>query len=185
MDAVTTARLQLLYPPLAAKLTNVFTQMESEGEESRLTQGLRSWSEQDALYAQGRTTPGPECAHNGVAFPIGTCSKHPLGLTVTNCKGGCSYHNFGLAGDGVPSKFGPGTAYEPDWNPNHPAWKRMEEIAVSQGLAIGAAWRSYPDAPHMQLTGRFPEGEPSDELKQIFRDGGTQAVWDEVTRSLN
>jgi hypothetical protein len=41
-------------------------------------QGVRTFAEQDALYAQGRTRKG---------------------LRVTNAKGGQSYHNYGLAAD--------------------------------------------------------------------------------------
>ena len=40
--------------------------------------GTRTYAEQDALYAQGRSKPGP---------------------IVTNVKGGYSNHNFGIAGD--------------------------------------------------------------------------------------
>jgi peptidoglycan L-alanyl-D-glutamate endopeptidase CwlK len=51
----------------------------------RVVQGLRSWTEQDALYAMGRTAPGK---------------------IVTNVKGGYSYHNYGMAVDCVPSIHG-------------------------------------------------------------------------------
>ncbi len=52
--------------------------------------GLRSYEEQDALYAQGRTAPGNK---------------------VTNARGGYSNHNFGIAFDiGVFS----GNRYLPD-----------------------------------------------------------------------
>lgn len=163
MDSISTARLQLIYPPLADKITRVLVELEAEGIEARVTQGLRTWAEQDALYAQGRTAPGE---------------------IVTNCPGGKSYHNFGLAADIVPSVYGPDQPYNPDWHSQHPTWKRMEALAVSYGLTIGAAWRSFPDAPHVQLTGRFPEGAPDDEVIQLYKNGGTQAVWDAVTQSL-
>lgn len=170
MDSISIARLQLIYPPLATKLTAVMSQLESEGTLCRLVQGLRSWSEQDALYAQGRTTKGPNPS-----------PEKPMGEVVTNCPGGKSYHNFGLAGDLVPSL--PGNTYIPDWNSSHPLWKHMEALGASQGLDVGANWRSFPDAPHFQFTGRFPEGEPDSEVQQLFKDGGMQAVWDEVTKS--
>jgi hypothetical protein len=56
----------------------------------------------------------------------------------------------------------------------------MEALGQSLGLEVGAYWRSFPDAPHFQLTGRFPVGAPSDEVRQLFKDGGMQAVWDEA-----
>src|SRR6266850_5242559 len=60
---------------------------------------LRSLIEQEALYAQGRTTPG---------------------RVVTNAKPGQSAHNFGLAIDVVPIVNG-----KPDWNGDHPIWQKI------------------------------------------------------------
>lgn len=168
MDSISQARLQLIYPALAATVTAMIATLERENVKVRVTQALRSWSEQDALYAQGRDANGE---------PL------PGGHVVTNCRGGYSYHNFGLAVDLVPSLYGPGEPYAPNWNKAHPSWVRMIQLGQSLGLDSGATWRSFPDAPHFQLTGRFPEGAPSDEVRQLFRDGGTQAVWDEVARS--
>lgn len=157
MDAISEIRLQDVAPQLAAKVRQMSDMLMQESIYIRVTQALRSWSQQDALYAQGRTAPGN---------------------IVTNVAGGYSYHNFGLAVDCVPSAGG--TTYIPDWNAEHPAWKRMETIGQSLGMDSGATWRRFPDAPHFQITGRFPEGEPSDEVRQLFKDGGMQAVWDEV-----
>ena len=164
MDAVSTARVQELYPALGSKIARLIAQLESEGIECRVVQGLRSWTQQDALYAQGRTAPGP---------------------IVTNVPGGCSYHNFGLAADVVPSQFAPGQPYDPDWNAAHPAWTRMIQLGESLDLVSGSSWRTFPDYPHFQYTGRFPEPGPDDEVRQIFTDGGTQAVWDEVSKSVS
>ena len=163
MDAISEISLKDVYPPLAAKVRQMANMLVQENFMIRVTQGLRSWSQQDALYAQGRTAPGK---------------------IVTNCPGGYSYHNFSLAVDCVPSVGGVDTTYAPDWNADHPSWKRMEAVGQSLGLVSGATWRSFPDAPHFQLTGRFPEGAPDDEVRQLFKDGGAQAVWDEVSKSL-
>ena len=156
MDAISLTRLQDVVPALAQKIQTMATMLEQEGIEIRVVQALRSWSQQDALYAQGRTAPGS---------------------IVTNCPGGYSYHNLGLAVDTVPSQFAPGQPYNPDWNAQHPSWIRMEQIGQSLGLDSGATWRSFPDAPHFQLTGPYPEGAPTDEVRQIFKDGGMIAVW--------
>lgn len=163
MDSISEARLQQIAPFLAQKIHTMSDMLEPEGIIIRVVQGLRSWTQQDALYAQGRTTPG---------------------LIVTKVRGGYSYHNFGLAVDCVPDDPSlPG--YQPDWNANHPSWKRMEAVGQSLGLDSGAVWRTFPDAPHFQITGRFPEGEPDDELRQIFKDGGMVSVWSEVSGSLS
>jgi peptidoglycan L-alanyl-D-glutamate endopeptidase CwlK len=160
MDAVSEGRLKQVFPALAAKVREMADVLAKDGFAIRVVQGLRTWAEQDALYAAGRTAPGK---------------------IVTNCPGGRSYHNFGLAVDLVPSTRGPGEPFDPDWNAAHPAWKRMEEIGVSVGLVAGAQWRSFPDAPHFQLTGRFPVGSPSQEVAALYHRGSLQAIWDAVS----
>jgi peptidoglycan LD-endopeptidase CwlK len=162
MDSVSEKRLASIYPVLAHKIKQIAAQLEDEGILIRVTQALRTIEEQDALYAQGRTAPGS---------------------IVTNCPGGHSYHNFGLAVDCVPSV--PGDSYIPDWNAEHPTWKRMEELGAALGLTVGAQWRSFPDAPHFQLTGKFPVGQPNDELRRIFQDGGLEAVFAAVSGQTN
>jgi peptidoglycan LD-endopeptidase CwlK len=162
MDSHSEQRLAGVYPVLAYKIHQVAAQLEDEGTLIRVTQAVRTIEEQDALYAQGRTAPGS---------------------IVTNCPGGHSYHNFGLAVDCVPSV--PGNSYIPDWNAEHPTWKRMEELGAGLGLTVGAQWRSFPDAPHFQLTGKFPVGQPNDELRRIFQDGGLEAVFAAVSGQVN
>jgi peptidoglycan L-alanyl-D-glutamate endopeptidase CwlK len=158
MESISEARLTLICPQLAAKIRTLSDILEGEGILIRVVQGLRSWTDQDGLYAMGRTAPGK---------------------IVTNVKGGYSYHNYGMAVDCVPSIHGTELAYQPDWNKNHPAWQRMIEVGKSLGLTCGALWRTFPDAPHFQLEGRFPAGGPNDEVRQLFRDGGMESVWQE------
>lgn len=163
MDVISEARLAAIFPALASKIRLMDSMLRAEGIEIRVVQALRTWAEQDALYAQGRTVPGH---------------------IVTNCPGGKSYHNFGLSVDCVPSTRTPEQPYDPDWNNKHPSWIRMETIGKSLGLECGAFWRTFKDCPHFQMTGRFPIGEPSQELKDIFRDGGLEAVWKAVEESI-
>lgn len=159
MDAISQTRIEEVFPPLRDKISSLFTIMESSGIELRVVQALRSWPQQDALFAQGRTAPG---------------------AIVTNVRGGYSYHNFGLAVDIVPSQFDLDQPYNPDWNSKHPVWQRMETAGMSLGLDSGAAWRTFPDAPHFQLTGKWPESAPSDEVRELFKSGGIEAVWNAV-----
>ena len=162
MDAISEARLQLVWPTLSDKIHTMYDMLIQEGIDIRVVQGLRTWSEQDALFAQGRTTPG---------------------RIVTNCKGGQSFHNFGLAVDCVPSQFSSDQPYNPDWNPNHSSWKRMEAVGLSLGLTVGANFRTFPDNPHFQINGQFPAGEPNDQVQALFKDGGIQSVWNAITLS--
>jgi peptidoglycan L-alanyl-D-glutamate endopeptidase CwlK len=144
--------------------------LEAEGVIIRVVQALRTCSEQDVLYSRGRDS----CGHivNRAAV-------------VTNCPGGKSYHNFGLAVDCVPSSHGSGGPFDPDWNSGHEVWKKMVTAGLAVGLDCGATWRTFHDFPHFQLTGRFPEGEPSAEVHEFYQHGGLHAVWDEVTRSVD
>jgi peptidoglycan L-alanyl-D-glutamate endopeptidase CwlK len=91
----------------------------------RIIDGSRTWADQDALYAKGRTAPG---------------------AIVTNARGGQSWHNFGLAWDfGI---FGPAGEYFDE----HPDYLACAKIAAAHGLESGAFWTgSLVDQPHVQL----------------------------------
>lgn len=85
--------------------------------------GFRTYAEQDALYAQGRTVPGNK---------------------VTNAKGGFSNHNFGIAFDiGVFE----GNKYLGD----SPKYKAVGVIGTDLGLEWGGNWKTMVDEPHFQL----------------------------------
>lgn len=157
MDDISEARLKLVHPALAAKVRAMGAQLASEGVCIRVDQGLRTVAQQNALFAEGRTAPGE---------------------VVTNCPGGHSYHNYGLAVDCVPSLFPEGVKFAPDWNEKHPVWKRMVAVGESLGLNCGADWRTFPDRPHFQLTGVFPVGHPPESVLQLYATRGLPAVWE-------
>lgn len=85
-----------------------------------ITDGYRSFDEQNSLYAQGRTKSGK---------------------IVTNARAGQSAHNFGLAVDLAFQKNGV-LSYDP--NLYTPVYK----IARSLGFELGADWVSFSDKPH-------------------------------------
>jgi peptidoglycan L-alanyl-D-glutamate endopeptidase CwlK len=155
MDNVSEQRLSKIYPGLAAKLRKMDEILSAEGIVLRIVQGLRTYDEQAALYAQGRTTPGQR---------------------VTNASAGSSYHNYGLAVDVVPGMRGTQT-WQPNWNPDHPDFKRMIEVGKSLGLVSGADFHHLPDYDHFQLTGVLPIGAPTAEAKQALISKGMEAVW--------
>ena len=135
----------------------------NEGITIIVAQGLRTVAEQQALWQKGRNPDG------SYIDPI-----HHKGV-VTNAQGGHSYHNYGLAADcDVENKDG-----SIDWNASHPAWRRMEAVGISLGLTSGANWVRIVDAPHFQITGRFPEGAPNDEVRALAQDD-LQNLWDEI-----
>jgi len=156
LDAISQARLELVNPSLAAAISQMDVILSQENIQFRVTQGLRSWTEQNALYAQGRTIPG---------------------AIVTNAKGGESWHNYGVAVDLVPMDQIPP---QPDWDISHPVWQRMIAVGKSLGLYSGSDFTCLKDFPHFQETGRFPIGSPNSEAQQIYQNEGAQAFWQEV-----
>lgn len=149
LEEISEMRLSSVHSELAAKIRQM---QETVDFPFRVTQGLRTWREQELLYAEGRTIPG---------------------LIVTNAAPGHSYHNFGLAVDLVPIIQ---LNYSPDWNLEHPQWKRLVEVGESLGLKAGAKFRTFKDWPHFQNTGKLPDS-PDDNVREIFKRGGTLAVW--------
>lgn len=106
--------------PLARALVQKAAQ---NGIQIKVISGLRTYAEQDALYAQGRTEDGP---------------------IVTNARGGYSNHNFGIAFDvGVFE----GTRYLGD----SPKYKAVGVLGRELGLEWGGNWKTIVDQPHFQL----------------------------------
>jgi len=151
MDPVSESRLNVVHPALAAIIRQMAGILMHESIDLRVTQGLRSFDEQAALYAQGRTVPGS---------------------IVTNARPGYSWHEFGLAVDVAPFD----TQGKPDWNVFHPAWKRIVSLGISLGLFSGTQFTKLCDTPHFQLTGDLPVS-PDDDTRQAFETGGLLAVW--------
>ncbi len=161
MDPHSQSRLQEVHPILAQKIQQLGQMLMDEKITLIVTQGLRSWAQQEALYEKGRTKQ-----------PDGTW--HVTGPIVTNAPPGYSWHQFGLAVDVAP--INPDGSI--DWNAKHPQWTRIEEVGVSLGMVSGANWVRMVDCPHLQLTGRFPV-TPTDEARQILLNEGIKALWDE------
>jgi peptidoglycan L-alanyl-D-glutamate endopeptidase CwlK len=155
ITALNEQRLSTVFAALADKAHQMIDQCSAKGVTILITQALRTWAEQDALYAQGRTTPGK---------------------IVTQAKGGQSYHNFGLAFDIVPID----AIGKADWDTSHPAWATAEEIGKSLGLEWGGDWTSFKDLPHFQLSG----GVTLESLREIYQEGGLASCWIAVTNSM-
>ena len=146
-------RLGQLHPILAIRGRCLIELCAQAGIAVLVTQGLRTWKEQDALYAIGRTKP-------------------PQGKIVTKARGGYSYHNFGLAFDIVVLD----AVGKADWNTDHPSWKRAAELGKSVGLEWGGDWKTFKDVPHFQYIGELTTAE----CRELF-PSGLQAIWDRVT----
>lgn len=167
MDSISETRLGEIAPQLAEKVRQMAQMLETENIVFRVTQGLRTWDEQQALWQKGRDE------HGNVVDKASIVTKAPAGS---------SWHNFGLAVDIVPDDSSL-AGFQADWDIDHPVWRRCILIGDSLGLASGAEWRSFPDWPHFQLTGRFP-ASPTDEVRTIYKNLGIRGVWAEAFHSL-
>ena len=88
------------------------------------TSTFRDAESQQAIYAQGRTTPGHR---------------------VTNARAWHSYHNYRMAADVAPVVDG-----QAIWN-NERLWQAIGQIGRECGLAWGGDFHSFKDMPHFQL----------------------------------
>ena len=135
-------KLAGVHPRLVARVARVLAAMEAMGHPMIVTDGVRTEEEQAALYAQGRTTPGPNVRKG-----------KPLGDTVTNADGVRERSNHQLHADGcghaVDCTF-LGTDGKPRWDVNDP-WAAYGACAKAQGLAWGGDWKARKDRPHVEL----------------------------------
>jgi peptidoglycan L-alanyl-D-glutamate endopeptidase CwlK len=92
--------------------------------------GLRSWQQQAALYAQGRTKPG---------------------RIVTKARPGSSWHNYGLAIDLGLFQAG---VYLDERKPALAAelYNQLGKLAAEHGVEWAGIWKSFPEGPHFQVT---------------------------------
>lgn len=125
MNRASEKRLTQVHPALASRVRWMIEHLATKGHTIEVVQGLRTFEEQDALFAQGRTRPGQ---------------------IVTRARGGESNHNYGLAVDLCPFVNG-----KPDWNAPHSVWLAIGEAAAARGLQWGGNWKKFIDKPHVEL----------------------------------
>lgn len=116
----------LLHPELNKKLDDLVEKCEAKGLRIKITDTVRTKSEQDALYAQGRTVAG---------------------AIVTNVKYPNSMHNWGIAADFCRND-GKGAYNDADG-----FFAKVGEVAESIGLEWGGRWTGFVDKPHLQMSG--------------------------------
>lgn len=148
MDKVTNERIEKLHPTVRAEVTQIIEACDKAltgRAKVRISQGLRTFKEQNDLYAQGRTTPGPNVT-----------KSRPLGGKITNAKGGQSIHNYGLAVDIVLIIDGKTASWDTkaDWDGDKKAdWMECVEIFKAHGWDWGGDWNSFKDLPHFEKKG--------------------------------
>lgn len=141
-DKISIERIKTMHPRLRGELRKIFDEANEvlTGKALlRFAYTLRTFAEQDALYAQGRTAKGAK---------------------VTNAKGGQSYHNYGLACDIVLIKDnnGDGMFETASWETtidfdgdNKADWMEVKDIFTKYGWAWGGDWK-FTDKPHFEKT---------------------------------
>lgn len=143
LDAISLQRCALLHPLIRQEAINAISNAETgfpSNVRIRVAQGLRTIAEQNALYAKGRTTPGPK---------------------VTNARGGSSYHNYGLAIDFclLYDKNNDGNFEELSWDiakdfdrDGVADWSEVVRQFENLGWEWGGKFRTFKDYPHVQRT---------------------------------
>jgi len=137
-DRISIQRLNTLHPKIRKEALDLYERASSAltgRAQMRIVQALRTFDEQAALYAQGRTKPGK---------------------VVTNAKAGQSFHNYGLAIDFALLIDGKAISWETgkDFDGDHVAdWMEVVKIFKDAGWAWGGDWTgTLRDLPHLEKT---------------------------------
>lgn len=141
------------YVEKQAKLLEVNANARLTKYKMKITHAFRSFAEQNALFAQGRTKPGNK---------------------VTNARGGQSMHNYGLAidiclitPDGKKAVWDTKSDFDKDGKAD---WMEVVEEAKKLGFEWGGDWKSFYDAPHFEMTGGLNLAQLQAGKKPVFKD---------------
>lgn len=136
MDKTTMDRIAQLHPKVRSEATEIYKEIckrLSGRANCRFTFTLRTFEEQAALYAQGRTKPGS---------------------IVTKADAGLSFHNYGLAIDialiidGKTASWDTKTDFDKDGKSD---WIECVQVFKEFGWEWGGDWK-FTDMPHFQKT---------------------------------
>lgn len=123
---INSRKLEDLHPHVAKLCQAFLDACAAQGIDVLITSTYRDAESQNALYAQGRTAPGPK---------------------VTNAKAGQSWHNWRCAFDFVPLVNG-----KAQWN-DSVLFEHCGKIAEGVGLEWAGRWKSFKELAHCQYTG--------------------------------
>ena len=133
MDKVTLQRISKLHPIVRGEVTQIINECNARltgRAQIRISQGLRTNEEQNALYA-----------------------KRPK---VTNAKGGQSIHNYGFAVDIVLIVDGVKASWDTksDWDEDKKSdFMECVEVFKVHGWNWGGDWKRFKDMPHFDKSG--------------------------------
>jgi len=147
-----------LYQPFFAKLQLLVANCRARGVDYWCLSGHRPVEEQDTLFQQGRTAPGP---------------------IVTKARGGQSTHNYHIAADFCKDKDVARAGLQPAWD--RPSYLVLAEEAEKLDLEAGYYWK-FEDNPHVQLklskhgVALFSADPERRTLLTLYKTGGDAAV---------
>lgn len=151
-----------LHPELQEIIPRFIKECASAGYIIKIGECVRSVSEQDELYAIGRTT--------------GTKGK-----TVTNCKGSNygSLHIWGVAFDFFLDMDvdKDGSKSDDAFNDKTGIFTKVGQIGKKYGLTWGGDFRSIHDSPHFQITKYSPDCTASYLKKKYGTPDKFKADW--------
>lgn len=136
MDSISIQRIKQLHPSVrdeVKKIVDKCDEVLTGRAKVRIAQGYRTFDEQSALYAQGRTKSGKK---------------------VTNAKAGQSVHNYGLAVDIVLIIDGKTASWDTvkDWDNDRVSdWMEVVKVFKDCGWNWGGDWTSFKDLPHFEI----------------------------------
>lgn len=138
VDQLSLQRISKLHPKLREECKKIMAEVNqktyTKASFCRITFTLRTFAEQQAIYNQGRTTPGQK---------------------VTNAKPGQSIHNYGLAVDIAFVINGKDASWDvkKDWDRDGQSdWMEVVAVFKKYGWEWGGDWVSFKDMPHFQKT---------------------------------
>ncbi|MCK9166910.1 MAG: M15 family metallopeptidase [Acholeplasmataceae bacterium] len=136
-----------LIEPVQSMAQELITKLDERGITYLIYCTYRSPEEQAALYAQGREDINTV---NNVRRKTGLHEiKEKENRIITWAKPGESFHQYGVAFDGVPTDGGKCV-----WSDRHPLWKIVGETGKGIGLEWAGDWSSGKrEYPHFQYTG--------------------------------
>ena len=134
-DTISVSRIALLHPRIRQEVLGIITNVESKmlpTMKIRIVQGLRTFKEQQDLFAIGRTLPGRR---------------------VTNARAGASFHNYGLALDFCLIYNNTAISWDTKYDMDKDGvsdWQEVVRAFKAKGYTWGGDFQSIPDNPHLQ-----------------------------------
>jgi len=141
VDERSETNITTLHPEVRPYARALIRKALDQGIVIKVISGTRTYEQQNALYEQGRSKPGP---------------------IVTKARGGHSNHNFGIA-------FDIGLFENGKYVPESSIYKVVGALGKEIGLEWGGDWTSIQDEPHFQLRPVWAKGMSESEMLATLR----------------